>query len=163
MDQATLLELLHYDPETGKFTWKVDVARNVKAGSQAGHLGVQGYVRIAINKKRYAAHRLAWLFVTGSWPTHVIDHINRKKNDNRFENLRDVTPAANSHNTPPAVPKLTRGGKWLAGVRANQVFHYLGTFSTYAEATRAIAKAKATLHTPVPGKTERNSPCAPPP
>ena len=36
--------------------------------------------------------------MTGFWPLMIIDHINRNRLDNRWINLRDVTPTMSSWN-----------------------------------------------------------------
>lgn len=41
-----------------------------------------------------------WLYVTGNWPENQIDHLNHKRRDNRFENLRDVNNQINHFNRP---------------------------------------------------------------
>lgn len=93
----SLRELLHYDPQTGIFTWRV-TRGNLKACSRAGSMKEDGYIRVCIGERRYHAHRLAWLYVTGDWPVEEIDHINRNKADNRFTNLRPATRSTNEQN-----------------------------------------------------------------
>ncbi|WP_428999737.1 HNH endonuclease signature motif containing protein [Stenotrophomonas maltophilia] len=46
----------------------------------------------------YRQHRLAWLYMTGQWPSGEIDHINHDRSDNRWHNLRDVSHQANQQN-----------------------------------------------------------------
>lgn len=96
--QSELKELLHYDPETGVFTWLISVS-NVKTGAIARDYS-HGYLRVSIKGKRYYGHRLAWLYMTGEWPKHQIDHINHVRCDNRFKNLRCATNSENHKNTP---------------------------------------------------------------
>jgi hypothetical protein len=94
-----LKELLHYDPDTGMFTWRVNKGPFL-AGDVAGRTVKTGkYWRVGIDGKRYIASRLAWLYMTGVWPSYDIDHINRDRQDNRFCNLRDVTTSQNCFNT----------------------------------------------------------------
>jgi len=44
--QQELKELLHYNPETGIFTWKVSTARRVSSGDVAGTKRKDGYIQI---------------------------------------------------------------------------------------------------------------------
>ena len=93
-----LRSILAYDAETGLFTWLTERGNFVRPGRIAGTITPDGYLRIVINKKSYAAHRLAWAHVTGDWPNLIIDHIDRDKLNNRFSNLRLVTPKGNAAN-----------------------------------------------------------------
>jgi hypothetical protein len=65
----------------------------------AGKINSKGYRLIGVDGRWHKAHRLAWLYMTGSWPREQIDHINLIKNDNRFENLREATQTQNHANT----------------------------------------------------------------
>ena len=90
-----LCELLDYCPETGIFTWKVDRKRLAKAGTVAGSTNGRGYRQISVDGKLYLAHRLAWFYCFQEWPAKVIDHINGIKDDNRLDNLQDVSQNKN--------------------------------------------------------------------
>ena len=90
-------DLLGYDPETGLFTRKVQRGKH-KEGEIAGCLNAKGYVEIKACGKIYEAHRLAHLFMTGSWPSEQIDHVNHIKSDNRWSNLREASRAQNTQN-----------------------------------------------------------------
>ena len=141
-----LKRLLRYDRKSGVFTWRVDVARNVKAGDVAGHLDDPGYIRIRINGRAYAAHRLAWLYVKGRWPIGQIDHANRVKTDNRFCNLRECTHTQNQQNRRAAKPYQTRNGRWYASIKHDGRTTYLGLFDSPEAAQAAYDAAKARLH-----------------
>lgn len=97
LTQAQLKELLHYDPDTGIFTWK-QPRSGVVVGAVAGRKDTAGYWAIQIYRRIFRAHRLAWLYVYGSWPSRDIDHINRARDDNRLCNLREATRSENSYN-----------------------------------------------------------------
>jgi hypothetical protein len=67
------------------------------AGNIAGNKTPWGYIEIALNGIKYKAHRLVYKLHSGEEP-HIIDHINRIRHDNRFENLRSGTFKQNSSN-----------------------------------------------------------------
>ena len=96
--QKELKELLQYNENTGIFTWKINKAKQIQIGSVAGYLHHTGYIFIKINNKNYLAHRLAWLFIYGKIPK-MIDHINRQRNDNRINNLRETNYKDNRLNS----------------------------------------------------------------
>jgi hypothetical protein len=100
LSQARLHELLHYDPETGVFTWKKHRGRRAVVGSVAGRYHPSGHRVIRVDITSYYAHRLAWIYVHGSIPDGlVIDHINNVRDDNRLVNLRPATYQLNAQNT----------------------------------------------------------------
>lgn len=88
MNIEDLEAILSYDPESGEFTWASDRSNKVRIGSRAGSINSHGYRQIRVIKKNYKEHRLAWAFMTGSWPDRHIDHINGSRDDNRWVNLR---------------------------------------------------------------------------
>ena len=153
--QEDLKKILHYEPETGLFTWIAARASNkMKAGQVAGGISVQGYVRISIKAKRYLAHRLVWLYVHGHFPPDHTDHINGIKTDNRLCNLRAATHAQNLTNRgetrgrPPGAKGVywdKRRKKWVVRCKANGNFLYFGSFNTI-EAASAVYQEFAKKH-----------------
>lgn len=149
-----LRELLHYDPDTGVFTWRVRTNSRAAAGAVAGAMTGRGYLRIGINRKEYMSHRLAWLYVHGSWPEGDIDHRDGNPLNNRIGNLRDVTNVVNLQNQRRARAGNKCGllgvspsqGKWMAQIRAEGRNRYLGRFDTPALAHAAYLRAKRELH-----------------
>lgn len=145
-----LKELLNYDPDTGVFTWRVRRGGNAKAGGKAGYCHPRGYWCIEINDKLYRAHRLAWLYTTGSWPEGEIDHANMDKSDNRWENIRDASRSQNNANTPlrtdntsgfKGVHFCKRPRRWQAKVTVNRKQIFLGYYDTREEAHAVYAAA----------------------
>ena len=154
LDAERLRELMHYDPETGVFTRLVRTSNRVKVGDVAGSLSHYGYLEFQLYGKLRKAHRLAWLYMTGEWPTGEIDHRNTVRTDNRFCNLRDVTTLGNQQNRRSANKNSLTGflgvspkrGKWKAQIRAGGVLRHLGTFETPTAAHQAYLQAKRKLH-----------------
>jgi hypothetical protein len=56
------------------------------------------YPKITILGTLFQLSRVIWLDMTGSWPTHGIDHINGNTWDNTWSNLRDVPQKLNNKN-----------------------------------------------------------------
>ena len=146
-----LKELLNYDPDTGVFSWKSkrpgrpNASGNLVAGSFTS-----GYREIQINGVRYRAHRLAWLWMTGSLPSVFIDHINGNKADNRFCNLREATKTQNARNEGLRKSNTTgvKGVCWSKKERKFVVHlkyggrkNRIGCFSTLQEASEASKNA----------------------
>lgn len=143
----TLLQARYaYDPETGLFTHKV-TRGNQKQGNKAGFLRKDGYIQIKVEGLPVLAHRLAWFYVHGVWPTEEIDHINRIKSDNRLCNLREASRTQNCINFWPRAKTSGARGVWFGFKKGKPVFvaHitckrkmiYLGQYATLEEAKTA--------------------------
>ena len=142
-----LREILHYDPESGIFTWLSHRSTGARCGDIAGCDNQQGYTMIGIRKKFYGAHRLAWLYMTGCWPDVTVDHTNRVRNDNRWHNLRLATQAQQSFNRSSYTTRNTSGAKgvtwkrahnkWTARIRHQGRLIHLGYFSNLEDARSA--------------------------
>lgn len=143
---------LDYDPETGIFRWR-NPATKVVAGSIAGTLQ-RTYWMIHFRGVDYHAHRLAWLYVRGAWPTGEVDHRNGNRLDNRIANLRDATRSQNcanmglaSHNTSGfnGVSFYRQTGRWQAYIRHGGRRLHLGMFATAEDAAAAYDAAAIRL------------------
>lgn len=154
LKRGRLIDLVLYDPITGKFVWRHSVKGHIKQGEPAGSIDPRGYWSMRIDNEWYAGHRLAWLWVYGRWPSGEIDHINMNRADNRIDNLREATRSQNLHNGPArshnshgtkGITKLKYNGKWngrwVAQIQRNKKQHYLGTFATAEEAHQAYRAA----------------------
>jgi len=158
LTHARLIEVLHYSPETGVFTWRVSLAGrwSIVPGKRAGCLRSNGYVRIGFKGWAFRAHRLAWFYVYAGWPAQDIDHINGNRSDNRIANLRLASNAENQQNRCHIQSRNTSGFtgvrwhektlKWLAEIRTNNKTLYLGLFETLEEAAAARLRAERLYH-----------------
>ena len=143
-----LKEVLHYDPETGIWTWlKLTSTRSrIQIGSKAGCLDKdEGYIKIWIDNKGYKAHRLAWFYMTGEWPECEIDHKNTIRHDNRWDNLRKSSHGQNQHNRSrnrnntsgyKGINFNKAANKWMVRVMLNKKSIYLGIYDTMEEAIK---------------------------
>ena len=149
--QVELKKILYFDEKTGDFTWVNDCVNKVKSGDVAG-CNKDGYIVIRVNGHLYRAHRLAWLYVHGDFPSGSIDHINHKKNDNRIENLRCVSHKENCRNQ--SKNKRNKSGytgvhfrkdikKWMANIMVNGKTKTLGHFDEINDAIRARKEAES--------------------
>ena len=157
--QERLRELLDYDKETGMFTWRCDQRTGkgagrvtIKAGSVAGSFDGR-YIKIGIDGNSIRAHRLAFLHVTGEFPSLHVDHIDGNGTNNAWANLRNVNASINLHNQ---VHRKARNKTGYRGVARNHKryaaqivvasqYQYLGTFDTPQEASAAYMAAKQKL------------------
>jgi len=157
LNQEMLKELLSYSSETGDFTWKVSRRGTKGIGSVAGSVDkVNAYTSININDTAYRAHRLAWLYVYGTWPAEI-DHISHNRADNRIANLREVDRQENLRNTSmmsnntSGVNGVTWNKQhsiWRAQIRVSGKQKHLGSFKDKAEAiaARQLANVKYGYH-----------------
>lgn len=152
-------KLLSYDPETGVFTRLTSCGGYAK-GTVAGCVMVRGDRTISINRKRIKEHRLAWLFMTGNWPTKEIDHIDGNPQNNRFANLREATSAQNKQNRHVARKDNKHGligvykhgvskdgaPVWRARIQTDGKCKHIGLFDSAEKAQAAYLMAKRELH-----------------
>lgn len=150
LTQKRLKELLDYNPDTGIFKRRISQSRRNKVGEIAGSIN-NGYRLIRADVKRYSAHRLAWLYMYGEFPKGHIDHINHDRDDNRIENLRDVTFIENNMNM--SLRKTNKSGvigvyfakharKWHARINIKGKQIHLGYYKEKlgAELARRLAE-----------------------
>lgn len=155
IEAARLRELTVYDPETGVFSWRLRSGRTGGASKEGTPLSAvfnaNGYLRIGVDRRKYMAHRLAWLYMTGEWPPAnlVVDHINGERDDNKWANLRLATRSQNRVNSPGWATRVgphkgvypRNDGRWDAKITIS-----LGVFDSADDARDAFTAASKRLY-----------------
>jgi hypothetical protein len=168
IDVGVLRRLLDYDPETGTLTWRVRAAAEFNrsarrtrehacanwnsrfAGKPAGTLSADGYVYVRLLGRIALAHRAIFAIVTGAWPTKEIDHRDRDRSNNRWENLRPANSSQNKWNAPAqrnntsgvkGVSLCRKSGKWRASIARGGRQKHLGFFARKEDAAAAYDAA----------------------
>jgi hypothetical protein len=149
---------VEYDPAHGVFLWRNGYGGRI-SGGLAGRKTTPhrdgGYWRVTIDNREYKAHRLAWFYMTGEWPSPEIDHINGDGLDNRWSNLRLATKSQNKANNRryknnksgfKGVSWSVEAQKWHATIQVKGKQIYLGRFTDIREAAEAYRKAAAEHH-----------------
>lgn len=153
-----LLRRVVYDPLTGIFT------RVKYHGRQSGTPDKDGYLKISIHRAKYQAHRLAWLYMTGTIaPADMhVDHINGIRDDNRWANLRLTTPTQNqSYRTASHLHGPGKGAsgvrgvywdgrksRWFVQIRRNGKIHYGGYHADLVSAESDVIAIRNSLSSP---------------
>lgn len=121
------------------------------AGEKAFTNKHNGYFRGKIFGTNVLAHRVAWCYHHGQWPTGEIDHINGVRDDNRISNLRDVAGGKNAKNrriSPDHMSgkmgvrwdKFSR--RWISSITNDGKKIYLGSFKLFDDAVRVREEAE---------------------
>lgn len=149
LTQAELKKEVGYDLETGIFT-RTDACKHVsRRGNPAGTTDDEGYVIVCIKGKKYAAARLAVLWMTGSWPTLHCDHWDGNPSNNRWKNIRQATHTQNMHNKRIQSNNLSglkgvlthKRARWAASIKTGGKNIHLGSFNCPAAAHFAYVVA----------------------
>ena len=143
MTADELKSVLHYDPDTGAFSWKTENRNGWKPGLPAGSKGRFGtskkeYVQIMIGRRKYYAHRLAWLYMTGEMPALRVAHLNNDGTDNRWCNLVHESSAETTIRTRPDLARRglypgvreVPGKRFEARIKMNGDYVHIGSFKT---------------------------------
>ena len=155
IEHHRLLQLLHYDPQTGLFTWLVQYNSRTTVGSVAGCLDDKGYRKIQLFGKQYYSGRLAWFYMAKQWPSCLIDHKDGDQANDAWSNLREATYGESTHNRYLPVGESRLRGvrrvhsnpfKWEARIAVGYHRMSLGTFDSAEEAHAAYLVASENLH-----------------
>jgi hypothetical protein len=150
LTQRRLKKLLDYNPDTGTFRWKKSRGGN-KSGSIAGCKDHYGYIQICVDSKLYISSRLAYLWMKGYFPEHQVDHEDRVRDNNKWENLRHITHQCNAKNRSinknnksgiTGVRWYKLSGKWISKITVNGKGKHLGYFKSLKDAAQARWEAE---------------------
>lgn len=161
MTQAELKSVLVYRPRLGKFEHPDGTPYHVR-------IQTRGYVQIRIKQKGrlYLAHRLAWLYMTGSWPDFEVDHDDGDPSNNKWKNLKAATFGHQRQNAAPKSGNRSgytglswnnTSGRWHVRVGINGKVVSGGTYKHKEPAVIALKRLKAQLHTYHPGVVTRST------
>lgn len=130
--RAVILHYYNYDSATGLFTWNNHDNRPSYVGRVAGSQGDR-YVRLKLLETFYTAHRIAWYLMTGLDPEQLfIDHIDRDKHNNAFNNLRLATNSVNQFNRKKqAGITVTKAGAYKVSLCVLGTKYHLGYYTEY--------------------------------
>lgn len=168
---ALLRELLSYDPGTGKLTWLERTAahfvegrhsaawqarqfNSAFAGSDAGSVGSDGYVRVWVCGRSLLAHRVAYALMMGQFPEAEMDHENGRLADNRWLNIRAVDRPTNAKNLPLRADNRTgtigvgwypKTRKWRVRINDAGRTVTVGSFASFERACAARSEAQRKL------------------
>lgn len=152
-----LREAMSYNPKTGTFFWRYRPGwkwNTRLVGKRAGYDNKKGiahrhpYRLIWFKGTNRKEHQLAWLWMTGQWPSKNIDHKDGNGLNNKWSNLRLATVAQNTANSKmystntvgfKGVQRNKR--RFQARIIVDGKFHHLGMFATAEEAHDAYVKA----------------------
>lgn len=152
--QQELKDALHYDPETGLFTWRRTVSSKAPKGSHPNGVDKDGYLTLMFKGKFLRQHRVAWFYTYGVWPEKQLDHINGVRSDNRIVNLRacdeqdnNRNRAVSRNNTSGVSGVSFQQGKWMVRIRTDKQRRvFFGYFDDIELAELVAAEAREKYH-----------------
>lgn len=145
--RAEVLSLLSYDPSTGMFAWVNSSIPTKHNGKPAGTIK-DGYIQIKVFGRVYRAHHLAWLIMTGEWPTtdRDVEHHDGDRSNNAWLNLRPATRSQNNMNAGVRADNRSgfkgvgfhvASGLWYARVTVSRRVISLGYHKSFEAAVAA--------------------------
>lgn len=145
LTQQQLKSEIYYNPLTGIFS---------KKGKTVGSENSFGYITVFVCKRYYLAHRLAFLYMLNYMPK-AVDHKDRNKLNNKWDNLREATSAQNSWNVGvrknnttgyKGVGYIKKQNVWMARACHKGVDYYLGVHATPELASKAYEEFAKNKH-----------------
>lgn len=147
-------DALDFDPAIGIFVWRNPQSNAVKADEPAGVIAANGRRYINIGGEKHMAHRLAWFYIHGEWPSGDVKQPNGNYNDCRKVNLvlqtRQETATNRRLNSTsksgyPGVSWDAKRNRWQAHITQNYKQVALGSFKELGDAIAARKEAERSL------------------
>lgn len=132
-----------FDYKDGCLFWRRSGSGR-KINKPIGCKNKYGYLQCKVKNQQWKVHRLIWIWHGNKLIKGMqIDHVNRNKEDNRIENLRQVTPKQNRQNNGGKFVKFKSKGKWswweaYTPRTKNKSAKTIGCFKTKEEAELAV-------------------------
>lgn len=151
LTQDRVRELFDYSPDTGALIRRISRRGNAKRGDIVGIREGPGYLYVYVDGMKCQLHRIIWLWMVGNFPKEQIDHINHKRDDNRWCNLRETDVRGNSMNKSLiksntsgvcGVSFCKRNNNWTARIGHNMKQIHLGNFKDFNDAKLARKTAE---------------------
>lgn len=143
---------LDFDPAIGVFVWSNPQSNAVKAGEAAGVVAANGRRYINIGGEKHMAHRLAWFYIHGEWPSGDVKQPNGNYDDCREVNLIQQTRQTTASNRRvnaasksgyPGITWSEKRAKWQVHVTRDYKQFGLGYFSSLEDAVEVRRAALA--------------------
>jgi hypothetical protein len=118
-----ILDYVKYDPLTGICYWVKSCGGTSSPGREITSICKHGYKRLRFRGIDYKLHRVIWFIMTGEQPPDMIDHIDRDKSNNKWDNLRITDDSHNQFNTGLNINNKTgqRGIFWRDSSKGYQI------------------------------------------
>ncbi len=137
LTQAQVKRLFRYDPASGALHGRRSLitSENVRVGD-----------------KLYRTSHVIWLWMTGVWPTHTIDHRDTNPHNNSWGNLREATRVQQQANRTSGYGGKLKwaikqpNGRYAAIVGHKGKRHRAGVFDTEQQAHDAAWLLAQRLH-----------------
>lgn len=158
-------ELFDYNPD-GHLTWANPRNKRKIKGERVGGRRKDGRQQVMLSfdgkSHLFLISRIIWLLHHGEWPRHTIDHIDYNAQNDRIENLRDISQKGNNENRKAALctsatgvlgvhaycrdPARYRANIGITDENGKRKQIYLGLFDSVEEAEVAYQQAKLKYH-----------------
>ncbi len=155
LTQERLKEIVHYSKKSGVFTRLISAKGGTKSnvGDNIGTKTNSGYLYARVEGRAYALHVLAFLYVDGYFPEHIVEHKDGIRHNNKWDNIRHATQVCNMQNSTMYINNKSgfkgvykHGNKYQAVIIINKERIFLGTHEDKLKA--AVARLEYEIECP---------------